>query len=87
MLGHWVCEQGGHGGRNGSYSGVQQYGLLLLSRGERREQNETGCEIVWKGSRDQIMAVFEAHIKDNGLYLKEVEGQDTILSDGKERNR
>lgn len=33
------------------------------------------------------MAGLEAHIKDNGLYLKEVKGQDSILSDGKERDR
>lgn len=33
------------------------------------------------------MAGLKVHIKDNGLYLKEVKGQDNILSDGKERDR
>lgn len=61
---------------------------FLYALGEREESRmKQGVKWVWKGSRDQIMAGFEAYIKDNGLYLKEVEGQDSILSDGKERDR
>lgn len=45
MLAHWVHEQGGHRGRNGSCAWIQQYGLPLSSGTGRREQREAGCEM------------------------------------------
>lgn len=45
MLTHWVHEQDARGDRNGSHARVQQCGLPLSFRIERREQSEAGCEI------------------------------------------